>query len=72
MLLVLLKQGLPVIMSLQTKKPPTAVEMAEPEKSDNIWDGEIVMDSTTKQWKLGKLLGAEGFVEVYLASSSIY
>jgi vaccinia related kinase len=70
-LLVLLKQDLPVIISLQIMKPATGVDLEEPQKSKNIWDGEIVLDSTKKKWKLGKLLGAGGFGEVYLASRNI-
>jgi vaccinia related kinase len=31
-----------------------------------------VLDSSKKQWKLGRLLGAGGFGEVYLASSNVY
>jgi vaccinia related kinase len=67
-------------MSLQTI-PTTAAKMEEPEQrvasNGNLftvctWEEEILLDTTRKQWKLGKLIGAGGSGEVYLASSNIY
>jgi hypothetical protein len=51
-------------MSLQIMKPATAIEMKEPQSSKNTWEGQVVMDSSKEQWKLGTLLGAGGFGEV--------
>jgi vaccinia related kinase len=39
---------------------------------NNIWEGELLMDTANNQWRLGKLIDDGGFGEVYLASSNIY
>jgi vaccinia related kinase len=57
-------------------KPATGAEMQRPKKgiaaNGNIFEGEILIDTTKNQWKLGKSIGVGGFCEVYLASSNTY
>jgi vaccinia related kinase len=57
-------------------KRATTAEMEQPNKSvaanGSIFEGEILIDGTKNQWKLGKSIGVGGFGEVYLASSNTY
>lgn len=62
-------------MPRRTTEPATGAEIEQPKKRvasngnrlpDPIREGEIFVDITKNQWKLGRSVGVGGFGEIYL------
>lgn len=62
-------------MPRRTTEPATGAEIEQPKKRvasngnrlpDPIREGEILVDITKNQWKLGRSVGVGGFGEIYL------